>query len=75
MGKFNIKKTLGIFLVLVIILVCGILFINRKDIYTSKVLSTSEYSYLPVEAQNYIKEVYEQTGKIVLTEKNKKTNH
>lgn len=74
MSKFNIKNTLKITMVLMIILVCGILFINRNEIYTSKVLSTSEYSYLPVEAQNYIKEVYEQTGKIVLTEKNKKAN-
>ena len=37
-------------------------------------LKTQEYSYLPVEAKNYIKKVYEESSEIILTEKNKKSN-
>lgn len=38
------------------------------------VLETEHYSYLPLEAKNYIKEVYKESGEIVLTEKNKEEN-
>ena len=39
-----------------------------------RVLKTDSYSYLPKAAKNFIKEVYEETGEIILTEKNKKAN-
>ncbi len=45
----------------------------KKDTdYISSVLKKPAYSYLPVEAKNYIREVYEETGEVLLTEKNKK---
>ena len=46
----------------------------RKIVYINSVLSQKSYSYLPEEAKEYIKEVYNKTGKVVLTEKNKKEN-
>ncbi len=39
-----------------------------------RILKTESYAYLPKAAQNYIKEVYEETGEILLTEKNKEVN-
>ncbi len=39
-----------------------------------KILTEESYSYLPEKAKNYVKEVYEETGEILLTEKNKKDN-
>ena len=48
--------------------------ILRKTIYINTVLSQEAYSYLPVEAKEYIKEIYEETGKVILTEKNKEDN-
>lgn len=49
------------------------------DIYKYKndinyILKSESYAYLPKEAQNYIKEVYEKTGEVLLTEKNKENN-
>ena len=38
------------------------------------ILDSKSYSYLPLEAKNYIKEVYEETGEVILTEKNKEDN-
>lgn len=37
-------------------------------------LGTDSYSYLNEEAKNYIKQVYENTGVVLLTEKNKEAN-
>jgi len=45
---------------------------TKKDI--EYVLKSEHYSYLPLEAKNYIKEVYKESGEIVLTEKNKEEN-
>ncbi len=39
-----------------------------------KILKSEAYSYLSPEAKNYIKEVYENSGELILTEKNKKKN-
>ena len=39
-----------------------------------KVLNNKYYSYLPVEAKEFVREVYEEKGEVVLTEKNKKKN-
>ena len=40
----------------------------------TKVLESDAYSYLTNEAKEYVKHVYEETGEVVLTEKNKKDN-
>ncbi len=42
-----------------------------KEINIEEVLRTDAYSYLPAEAKDYIRKVYNETGKILLTEKNK----
>ena len=59
--------------VIVILLIIGGAFLlkNRKEIYIKSVLSRKDYSYLPKEAKEYVKEVYNETGKVLLTEKNK----
>ena len=46
----------------------------RKKVYINSILSQESYSYLPEEAKDYIKEIYNETGKVILTEKNKKKN-
>ena len=50
----------------------GITWFNATKI--ERVLASESYSYLPVEAKNYVREMYEETGEIVLTEKNKQAN-
>lgn len=58
---------------LVLVLLYGIvLYKEKNDI--DNILKTKHYSYLPKEAQNYIKEVYEKTGELILTESNKVVN-
>ena len=47
---------------------------NMNTIYINLVLSHKSYSYLPTEAKEFIKEIYEETGEVLLTEKNKKDN-
>ena len=66
------KKKLILIGVLVLFVFIGIKFINyitRPEI--DKILETVNYSYLPKEAKNFVKEVYEETGEVILTEKNK----
>ncbi len=65
-----------IFLVLVIIFLelGGYFYINRNDFYINHVLSSKAYKDLPMAAKNYIKNVYNKTGKVILTENNKKEN-
>ncbi len=46
----------------------------KNEIKIEEVLRSKYYSYLPQEAKDYVRDVYEQTGNIVLTEKNKKVN-
>ena len=46
----------------------------KNDSKIEKILRSEYYSYLPQEAQEYVRDVYEQTGNIVLTENNKKVN-
>ena len=72
---FKNKKILFLLVFIVIGTIGGMfLYKNKKDIYVNTILSTSSYSYLPNEAKEYIKEVYEKTGEVILTEKNKKEN-
>lgn len=71
-GKKKIViKTITIFSM---IFVFTSLIINRyfnEDFKINKILTSEYYSYLPNEAKEYIKEVYENTGELILTEKNK----
>lgn len=48
--------------------------LKGKEEYINIVLKTKSYAYLPKAAQNYIKKVYEETGEVILTEKNKEEN-
>ena len=79
--KRFLKKEFGLIVLLIIFIVLFGVYVSKNDILSfngyndiDRVLQTKEYNYLPKEAQNYIKEVYEKTGEIVLTEKNKKDN-
>ena len=45
---------------------------NYKVTKIDNVLKNKYYSYLPVESKEFVKDVYEETGEVVLTEKNKK---
>ena len=74
------KKINRVF-VLVFIIALAITLISVKMIVLTNstknieiVLNNEYYSYLSKEAKEYVKEVYEETGKVILTEKNKKVN-
>ncbi len=70
------KKSRKITIVIAIMLLLTILISNhffhlQKQTKIDVILASENYSYLPVEAKDYIKVVYEETGEIILTEKNK----
>ena len=69
------KRYLFIPLILILILTASslLLFFN-KDRKINKILNSAAYSYLPKESKNFIKKAYEETGEIILTEKNKQEN-
>ena len=69
------KNKLILIGVLVLFVFIGFNFVNyitRPEI--DKILETVNYSYLPKEAKNFVKEVYEETGEVILTEKNKEVS-
>ena len=71
------KKSLFLFLIFAIFFVSFLslrneIFYNGKQSNIDIVLKSKAYAYLPDEAKEYIKEVYEETGGIPFTEKNKK---
>ena len=70
------KKRIFIFIIIVVLVGIGssLLFYNRKEIYIERVLTQKAYAYLSTEAKEYIKDVYEKTGEVILTEKNKEEN-
>lgn len=75
------KKSKKLFLLLIVVfIVLSAIVINGRYLKKSKidnidkVLQSESYKYLSAPAQNYIKEVYEETGEILLTEKNKVEN-
>ena len=73
--KLNNKKRIFLIVSCVLVIVGLFGFINfNKTSKIERVLKTEYYAYLPKEAQNYIKEIYEETGEVILTEKNKKSN-
>lgn len=71
--RSSIKK---IVLVFSAVLIMGVLtlfkYLNSNKI--ERILKSESYNYLPLEAKKYIEDVYNETGKILLTEKNKKEN-
>lgn len=79
MKKNKIKRNIIIVLSLLII-PTGVIYFNfknnnlDKNEYIQKVLKGDAYSYLPEEAKDYIEKVYEETGNVLFTEKNKIEN-
>ena len=70
------SKKKSVFLILFSLLLVFAIFIVKDNFKSSgkidKILKSEPYSYLSPEAKNYIKEVYENSGELILTEKNKK---
>ena len=69
------KKKWFLIVIIIAIFGVGIFFYNKKNIYINIVLSQSSYNYLPKEAKNDIKEVYNKTGNVLKTEKNKEKDN
>ena len=70
-----VKKGITIVAVVVIFLIAFLFlcpYFNKPSI--QQVLKSDAYTYLSNEAKEYIEEIYEETGDIVLTEKNKEEN-
>ena len=73
--KIISKKLIFIIFIFVLTLsLSGIFIYNYINVDIEKVLEKEEYSYLPKDAKEYVKEAYEATGEVILTEKNKKKN-
>lgn len=77
--KKNQFKLLVIFLLVAILVSFSSILIsnkisNSKITKIDKILSNEDYNYLPKQAKNYIKQVYKESGQILLTEKNKEEN-
>ena len=71
------KKIIGIIVIFCVVLSFILILDNSKyvkEYKIKKVLESEYYSYLPEEAKEYVKEIYDETGEIILTEKNKVTN-
>ena len=66
------KKILFVAFFLIVTIVSS--FVLIKDNKITKILKTNDYNYLPEKAKEYIKEQYEKSGYIILTEKNKQEN-
>lgn len=71
--RSRVKKIVLIFSV-VLIMGAFTLFKYLNSNKIERVLRSESYNYLPLEAKKYIEDVYNETGKILLTEKNKKEN-
>ena len=68
----------GLFFVLISLLVSVDVYALDNNPFNSTsydnidmILNTEDYSYLPNEAKEYIKTIYNETGEVLLTEKNK----
>ena len=72
--KKKVKFLLLALMAILLICSCSLLFKNNSKQDIDKVLKGDAYSYLSPKAKEYIKEIYEKTGNILLTEKNKKEN-
>ena len=73
-----IKKKKVFLILFSLLLVFTLMFTLKNNFESSskidKILKSESYSYLSPAAKNYVKEVYENTGELILTEKNKKKN-
>ncbi len=66
------KKKVIVFIVLAIMVSISIFNIKKDEkVNIDEILSSEYYSYLPTEAKDYVKQEYQNTGEILLTEKNK----
>ena len=72
--KKRTKLFLSVVLVITIVFSGVFLFKNNSKQSISTILSNQSYAYLPAEAKEYIEKVYEETGEVVKTEKNKEDN-
>ena len=69
------KVIVGFILLLFSILSTFLIYTKtNKEYIIKKTLENKYYSYLPQEAKEYIEEVYEKTGQIIKTEKNREEN-
>ena len=66
-------KKIIILIVIISIIIGAIFTINKKE-NIETVLTSEAYSYLSDGAKEYVKDIYEKSGEVVLTEKNKKEN-
>ena len=71
---FKNKKLIIFPLIIFAVFICYMFLNYNNQEKIEKVLKKDYYSYLPAEAKDYIRQVYEDTGEIILTEKNKKEN-
>ena len=68
------KRIFIIFIFVLTLSLSGIFIYNHFNVDIDKVLESEEYSYLPDEAKEYVKDAFEATGEVIPTEKNKKEN-
>lgn len=74
-GKFKIKNIMLVSLLVLFVFTCVIGFVsyaNEPEI--EKVLKSEDYDYLSNNAKDFIRENYELSGNVLLTEKNKEEN-
>ena len=65
---------LSIIPIIIISITLSIFLFNRKEYKIKRVLNNEYYSYLPEEAKEVVKEVYDKTGEVISTEKNKEVD-
>ena len=68
------KRIILLSLVIVSIFLLIYIFNSNKTIDIYEVISSKEYSYLPEVAQDYIIDIFKETGQLIKTEKNKELN-
>ena len=68
------KKLFLIIIISIVLVYSNSAYQKYKANKINRIIESKSYSYLPREAKNYIKKVYEETGEVILTEKNKKEN-
>lgn len=81
MNKRSNKIALTVISIVLVITIGIIVFLKTnnkekiiKGVNIDNILKSESYDYLPIQAKSYIKQVYNETGKVILTEKNKKEN-
>ena len=73
---FKSKKIIATLFIVFLCCICFCVSLNKNnnEHKIDSILASRYYSYLPIEAKEYIKEIYEDTGEVIYTEKNKKDN-